>query len=111
MTEMTEAPASINFRVVDQDGFEYQITMRDPNNEMKLMERVGKMKLWLAEKNIVPVGKQQAGNGVLVSKAPEGFPAADPGYCTIHNTAMKERGSGNDTWFSHKVGDDWCRGE
>ena len=104
MTEMTEAPASINFNVIDNDGYQFQITLRD-TDEMELMARTGKMKVWLQQKNIVPVGKQQQ------PAQDDGFPAADPGYCSIHNTQMKERGSGNDTWFSHKVGDDWCRGE
>ena len=104
MTEMTEAPASINFRVVDNDGYNFQITLRD-TDEMKLMTRTGKLKVWLASKNIVPE------NQPLAAPQQDGFPAADPGYCTIHSTAMKQRGSGGDTWFSHKVGDDWCRGE
>ena len=73
---------------------------------MKLMTRVGKMKIWLKEKSIVPAGQTAA-----TEQQQDGFPSADPGYCTIHNTAMKERGSGGDTWFSHKVGDEWCRGE
>ena len=48
-----EAPASINFYVVDRDGFNYQITLRDAK-EAVLMRRTGELKKWLIEKKFLP---------------------------------------------------------
>ena len=31
--------------------------------------------------------------------------------CTIHNDWMPQRENEKGKWFSHKDGDDWCRGE
>ena len=40
-------------------------------------------------------------------------PAQPPakGVCTIHNVAMKLNEKEGRTWYSHKVGDDWCKGK
>ena len=59
---LPEAPASINFKVVDKDGFNYQITLRD-FSENALMGRVKAIRSWLLENSFVPPGKQSTGNG------------------------------------------------
>ncbi|GEM_PF-2134518 len=34
----------------------------------------------------------------------------DPGWCRIHNKAMSRHEKDGQVWYSHKSGDEWCRG-
>ena len=110
MTEKTlpEAPASINFHVVDKEGFAYQITLRD-FTENALMGRIKAIRTWLVENDFVPRGGQPAGNGSQNTN-PE-LPPDDPGWCKLHNVGMKPRKNETGEWFSHKYGDGWCNGK
>jgi hypothetical protein len=38
-------------------------------------------------------------------------PNDDPSWCKIHDEQMKQWDKDGRTWFSHKVGDDWCKGK
>ena len=39
-------------------------------------------------------------------------PAERPeGWCAVHNVQMKRQSNDRGSWFSHKVGDTWCRGK
>ncbi len=107
---LPEAPASINFHVVDKEGFTFQITLRD-FSENAMMGRVKAIREWLVGNDFVPRGKQSAGNGS--PNTPVDVPAEDPGWCQLHNVGMKQRGpdKSGDTWFSHKYGDGWCNGK
>ena len=112
MTEkqLPEAPASLNFRGITQNGWNVQFTLRD-TDEAVLLNRFGKLIIKLEENyQVVPEGKQPIGNGEAVS--PD-LPADDPGWCKLHNVGMKQRGpdKSGDTWFSHKYGDGWCNGK
>ncbi len=40
---------------------------------------------------------------------PDGSP--DPAWCSIHQVTMKRRESNGQVWYSHKVGDGWCKGK
>ena len=102
---LPEAPASINFKVVDKDGFNYQITLRDLS-ENALMGRVKAIRSWLVENSFVPPGKQPAGNG-----SQNTLPDEDPGWCQLHNVGMKQRKNDTGEWYSHKYGDGWCNGK
>jgi hypothetical protein len=44
-----------------------------------------------------PPQQQQQGNG-------------QEGWCPIHNMMMTQRSNANGSWWSHKVGDAWCKG-
>jgi hypothetical protein len=39
-------------------------------------------------------------------------PATTPdGWCAVHNVQMKRQSNDRGSWWSHKVGDTWCRGK
>ena len=113
--QLPEAPASINFKVVDKEGFNYQITLRD-FSENKLMGRVKAIRTWLVEQDFVAPGKQPAGNGSANSpvggeKMNPDLPTEDPGWCQLHNVGMKQRKNETGEWWSHKFGEVWCNGK
>ena len=113
MTEMTEAPASLNFRGITQNGWNVQFTLRD-TSEIDLLDRFGKLIGKLEENfKVVPEGKQPAGNGSQNTAAPTNpdLPTDDPGWCQLHNVGMKARKNETGEWFSHKYGDGWCNGK
>ncbi len=101
--QLPEAPASINFKVVDKEGFNYQITLRD-FSENKLMGRVKAIRTWLVEQDFVAPGKQPAGNGSQNTPVPD-LPNEDPGWCGIHDVKMFENSNERGTWWSHKTDD------
>ncbi len=113
-----EAPASMNWYGVTKGGWNVQFTLRD-TDEYVLLTRFGDFVKKLEEYYVTPKGKQN-GNGKPVTQptvspntpAPE-FPNADPGYCTIHDTPMKEWEKEGRTWFSHKIEgtESWCKGK
>ena len=59
IAKLAEAPASINFYGVTGKGWNIQITLRDAD-EYNLMERFGKLTVWLDEHHVTPkpVGAQ-----------------------------------------------------
>ncbi len=108
---LPEAPASINFKVVDKEGFNYQITLRD-FSENAMMGRVKAIREWLVGNDFVPRGKQSAGNGSQNTPEPQAaLPDTDPGWCQLHNVGMKQRKNETGEWWSHKYGDGWCNGK
>ncbi len=113
MTEkqLPEAPASINFHVVDKEGFAYQITLRD-FTENALMGRVKAIREWLVGNDFVPRGKQEpvGMKAINVDVSPD-LPPDDPGWCKLHNVGMKARSNETGEWWSHKYGDGWCNGK
>jgi hypothetical protein len=38
-------------------------------------------------------------------------PEADPSWCPIHNVTMEKRSNDKGSWFSHKAGEEWCKGK
>jgi len=107
MTEQTftEAPASINFRATNGNGFTVQFTMR--NGEMgELVKRVEQLTAHLLASGWTAQGN---GNEKAAPKLENG--QTDPAWCPIHGCAMKRREKDGQVWYSHKVGDDWCRGK
>jgi hypothetical protein len=111
--KMTEAPASLNFYGVTQTGWNIQVTLRDVD-EYSLLDRFGDLVKKLEKWQVSPkaVGKQPEGNGSqnTVPDNPD-LPPDDPGFCKIHNCSMPRREKDGQVWFSHKYGDEWCRGE
>ena len=115
---LPDAPASINFHVVDEAGFAFQITLRD-YTENALMGRVNAIRKWLMDNGFVPRGKQAATPGWpsdLESPVLPDLPNADPGYCKVHDTKMFENSNERGTWWSHKTDDPaystgFCKGK
>lgn len=62
LSKLPEMPVSVNFYAVDQDGFNYQWTLRDIN-EIGLLKRVNAFKALLLSNGVVPkqVGQQPQG--------------------------------------------------
>lgn len=95
----TEAPASWNVRYVTADGFEAQLTLRGENGT-QVLDRAAIALKHLVEQGGLPTGGKSNGNGAT-------NPAA---FCTIHNVTMKRHEKDGQIWYSHKVGEDYCRG-
>ena len=113
---LPEAPASVNFKARTSKGYDMMFTLRDVD-EIALLNRLAEFFGVIEEKfHITPTGRaalattQPAAENVSHDPLPE-FPNADPGYCQIHNTAMTRHEKDGQHWYSHKVGDDWCKGK
>ncbi len=87
MTEMTEAPASLNFRGITKNGWKVQFTLRD-TDEAVLLVRFGKLIIKLEENyQVVPEGKQPAGNGSQNTPVPLPVPPTGVSTDTDPNAA------------------------
>ena len=116
----TEAPASWNVRYITPEGFSCQLTLRGESGADLLPKTETAIK-WLLEHNYRPANGYngnndgQQGNG-KAGDEPKSAPTLadgtpDPGWCAIHNCAMKRRERDGQVWYSHKVGDTWCKGK
>ena len=116
----TEAPASWNVRYVTSGGFSCQLTLRGESGADLLPKAETAIK-WLLEHDCRPANGYngnndgQQGNG-KAGDEPKSAPTLadgtpDPGWCAIHNCAMKRRERDGQVWYSHKVGDTWCKGK
>jgi hypothetical protein len=60
-------------------------------------------------------GMLDAPAAVAQPAAPATTPAAPTespaGWCPVHGVQMKHQTNQRGSWFSHKVGDTWCRGK
>lgn len=92
---LPEAPASVNVRLTVQ-GRDVQWTLRD-SDELRLLERLEAL---LAR---FPV------EAPPVPSTPAAEVAA--GWCPTHSLPMKLNEKEGRTWYSHKVGDTWCKGK
>ncbi len=103
--QLPEAPASINFKVVDKEGFNYQITLRD-FSENALMGRVKAIRSWLVEQDFVAPGKQPAGNGSQNTPVPLPTEAAPATEQSLMFDAERLVGStsGDKTYFKVQGG-------
>lgn len=118
LANLPEAPASINVKVVDNDGYLYQITLRDLD-EGRLMERMRNLKLWLASKHFTPPGGGKVPTQTTdwptdmesPVQAEKVGDAPREDWCSIHNTEMYRREKDGKVWYSHKPDDGpWCKG-
>ena len=106
-------PHSMTFKTVDQDGFEWLIcirssaTMEDVDN-MFAMAKHAKDKAMKAKMHPVPTAAKAPTSNGTSGNAHTGQAT---GWCTIHNVQMKQNTKDGHTWFSHKDGENWCRGK
>jgi hypothetical protein len=106
---LPEAPASINFKGRTSKGWDVMFTLRDAD-EMILLDRFGKFVAVLEDTyHVSPTGKPN-GNGHQPEPVQD-LPDDDPSWCKIHNEQMKQWEKEGRVWYSHKVGDDWCKGK
>jgi len=119
----SEAPASWNVRYITPGGFSCQLTLRGESGADLLPKTEVTVK-WLLEHNCRPANGCLHGNGNdegqqangKAGNEPQPAPtladgSPDPGWCVIHNCAMKRRERDGQVWYSHKVGDAWCKGK
>jgi hypothetical protein len=109
-----EMPFSANVRALDPYGFEWQFTTRAVTAS-GFSNRVEMMQKFLTDNNFIPTGASPHTAFATPSHAadeaePEGEPDR-PDWCPIHHVTMKSRTRDGQTWYSHKVGDEWCRGK
>jgi len=117
MSDTPEAPASATVRV-SLDGFEWLFTLRAFGSETKapanLIDRMG----WVNEKFLSIGAKPIFGKNAQPAQ-PAQAPVAEPEEkpemkpCPKHPGKMLKlrRNDEGGEWYSHKVGDEWCRGE
>jgi hypothetical protein len=116
--EVTPEHASTNFfwTYGTEERFNIQTTVRGILSEDEIAAHVSSA--IAAMKRVTEigghakqVGKPNGNGGQPQQNVAQNLPDDDPGYCRIHNTAMTRREKDNQVWYSHKVGDDWCRGK
>jgi hypothetical protein len=106
-----DEPASWSTHYMDPSGFECELTLRAANGA-DLLKKAGAALLNLVNAGCQPVQRvANIGGGskpIEAPKMPDGSP--DPTWCTIHGLAMSRHEKNGQIWFSHKVGDDYCKG-
>jgi hypothetical protein len=91
---LPEAPASANV-FVTLKGRQVQLTLRD-TCETRLLYRLS-----------VVLDQFPLEPSAQASTAPQ---TPEKGWCTIHQVAMKLNEKEGRQWYSHKVGEGWCKG-
>jgi hypothetical protein len=105
---LPEAPASVTIKAVSSKGYDMMFTLRDADEQVLLKRLIEYFKKLEEDIGVHPTLKPPGnGNGNVSQNIPED----DPGYCRIHSTAMKRHEKDGQHWYSHKVGDDWCKGK
>jgi hypothetical protein len=113
-----EAPASWNTRYVDPAGFDCQLTLRDTSGSA-LLKKAGAALKALIDDGCTPYyPKYNGGNGnsaVAASKPAEAPKLADgsvdPAWCAVHGVAMSRHEKDGQVWYSHKDGENYCKGK
>ena len=100
-----EAPCSWNVKYRSAEGFDCMLTLRGGSGA-EVLRAADKAVTWLSEHGATPDGYRAQS----APAAPAGPTTADPTWCTIHSAQMKAHSANGETWYSHKVGDTWCRG-
>lgn len=98
-----EAPVSWTVRYHDAAGFDCMLTLRGSTGAEVLTKAEVATK-WLAEHGATA-------NGYAPQPEPVAQEETDPAWCPIHNTTMKRHEKDGQEWYSHKVGNEWCRGK
>jgi hypothetical protein len=113
----TESPASWNTKYINAHGFECQLTLRSDSGA-DLLKKADAAIQYLVNSGCAPlvVKPYQNGNGHAPEpKATEPPKLADgtvdPTWCPIHSIAMKRHEKDGRVWYSHKVGEEYCRGK
>jgi hypothetical protein len=109
-----EAPASWNVKYLMQ-GYDCLLTIR-AESAKELLDGTPKVLAWLQANGAEPTRpsyQPASPNGQASSTEPPKMPdgSTDPTWCAIHSIAMKRHEKDGQVWFSHKVGDSYCRGK
>ena len=117
----TESPISWNTRYINPEGFECQFTLRGETGQ-EVLEKANAAIAFLLNTGCTPVVKAHPANGnTVTSSIPENgngngnhqdAPSnGNSSWCPIHNVEMKRWEKNGRTWYSHKVGSEWCTGK
>jgi hypothetical protein len=103
-----EAPASWTVRYHTPEGFDAMLTLRGGSGA-DVLRAAAKCTEWLVEHECTPDGCKRS-----PTEAPPPVAVADPStapnWCAIHQATMKMHTANGESWYSHKIGDEWCRG-
>lgn len=112
----SEAPASWNVKYL-LNGYDCMLTIRGESGA-ELLPKTLKALEWLTANGAEPTRISPAtynGNGTAAGKPAEPPKLADgsidPTWCAIHGVAMKRHEKDGQVWYSHKVGDSYCKGK
>jgi len=116
-----EAPASWNTRYIDPAGFDCQLTLRDVSGSTLLKKASAALKALLDEGCTPSYSPKYNGNNVTNNTStPASKPAeapkladgsVDPAWCAIHGVAMSRHEKDGQVWYSHKDGENYCKGK
>lgn len=107
VVELPEAPASANC-YIELEGRQVQLTLRD-RDERRLIQRLRTMLVKFPVKPSQQLDLDLPSGSTGTRGAPENAPRE--GFCPVHQVQMKQRTNDTGSWYSHKVGDTWCRGK
>jgi hypothetical protein len=108
-TGLEEAPFSVNFRAIHPDGWGMQFTVRDHNGIDGLKKMDATLK-GLVKRGFTPNGGYTAPAPQAAQPTP-GVTGVNPAWCDIHKVEMKLNTNERGSWYSHKVGETWCKGK
>ena len=114
---LPEAPYSWNVRYYDASGFECQLTVREFTGKDLFAKATSAIE-WLNGVNARPRANGKPAQQPPAPPAAPVVPPAtlpdgeiDPGWCAIHAVSMSRHEKDGQAWYSHKVGDSWCKGK
>lgn len=119
---MPEAPASLNLRFASRHGFECQLTVRSFDAEkggLTLLAKLEAVEQSLHKKGCKPIfGKnsqpaQQAAQQAEPKAETKAEEKPEKKPCPLHPGKFLKlrRNDEGGEWYSHKIGNEWCRGE
>ena len=103
-----EAPCSWNVKYRSAEGFDCMLTLRGGSGG-DVLTKAAKCIDWLTEHGATPDGYRAQSAPAPTTAGPD--PEPDPSWCVIHQAKMKCHTANGESWYSHKAGDEWCRGK
>lgn len=106
---MNDARFTWSVKVISPDGYEEMFVIRSDDRD-ELIGEIDRLDEFLQENNY-------RGLQLSAVEMPAGAPGAnhdrptDPAWCHLHNVMMRTYARGNDVWYSHKIGNTFCRGK
>ena len=102
-----QALVSWTVRYQTAAGFECSLTLHGAAAG-DVLPRADTALKWLVEHGAEPLVPEPA---PVAAEEPAPEPEPDPAWCPIHQAQMKQHTANGQTWYSHKVGNEWCRGK
>lgn len=100
-----EAPASWNTLYLSPEGFRCQLTLRGESGK----EIIEKAQAAIA--HLQAQGCQPQPSHTTVKSSNGNGHAKDVRLCPIHHEEMRRWEKDGKVWYSHKLGEGWCKGK